>query len=515
MRLSSFLVSLGLGCLASVVIACSDGHPVAEPDDGASDASIGGGASTARDGGAVPASGGASAPGGGASGGAASASGGGGASTDALNVDPDDAATYLFDADELREYALDIAPADLALIDADPRAEQYVPATLTFEGQSYAVQARYKGSVGGFRNCVGGDGGGFEAGGAKTCTKLSMKVAFDQVDPEGRFYGLRKLQFHSMNRDPSMLKERLGYAIFRQMDLPAPRAVHARLIINGQLSGVYALIEQIDGRFTRSRFTEGGEGNLYKEAWPIGMDRIGRPDAYFLDKLETNEDQAPSVDTMVRFGAELQATSLAQLPELIGRYTDRDALMRYVATDRALAHDDGPFHWYCGGGAGACSNHNFFIYEETDSDRLWLVVWDLDSVFNLDNEITTIAFPWDDTTLGCAPRLVPPATLEVVPPACDVLTLGLASMQEEYLQQLTAVLDGPLSEARVEPQLEAWEAQIEASVAEASALHADAITPDAWLSARQVLRVAIENLRKRAAERVQFGPVVIGDPFGT
>jgi hypothetical protein len=483
--------------LAATLLACSSGHAISESDaDGGADEAA---APSRTDAGSTlsghPADAGAPPP----------------ASSTGLIAEPDDAAAYIYDQSALRDYFLDIAPEQLAVIDADPRAEQYVPATLTFEGASYAVQARYKGSIGAFRGCVGD--GGFNAMGAKSCTKLSMKVAFDQVDPEGRFHGLRKLQFHAMVRDPSMLKERLGYSIFREQGLPAPRAVHARLVINGTLSGLYALVEQVDGRFTRSRFTDGGEGNLYKEAWPIGMDRIAADDAYLRPRLETNEDQNPSLDKMLRFGQALQAASFEQLPEVLARFTDRDALMRYAATDRTLAHDDGPFHWYCGGGLGNCSNHNFFIYEEQRDDRLWVVAWDFDSIFNLDNVVTTIAFSWDDTTLGCGAVVVPPAVQPVVPPSCDKLTLGLASMQPQYLEQVRALLDGPLERERVEAKLAAWEAQIEPVVIEAASLHADAIGLDAWSMERAKLRAAIETLRQRAETRLQIGPISVFDPY--
>ena len=40
--------------------------------------------------------------------------------------------------------------------------------------------------------------------------------------------GLKKLNFHAMGRDPSMLRERLGYGSFRQNGVAAPRAMHAR-----------------------------------------------------------------------------------------------------------------------------------------------------------------------------------------------------------------------------------------------------------------------------------------------
>ena len=60
------------------------------------------------------------------------------------------------------------------------------------------------------------------------------------------------------------------------MGVPAPRSVHARLIINGQFNGIYALTEQIDGRFTRENFDD-GTGNLYKEIWPITNSGVAMP----------------------------------------------------------------------------------------------------------------------------------------------------------------------------------------------------------------------------------------------
>ena len=67
-----------------------------------------------------------------------------------------------------------------------------------------------------------------------------------------------------------------GIGYFREMGVPAPRSVHARLIINGQFNGIYALTEQIDGRFTRENFDD-GTGNLYKEIWPITNSGVPMP----------------------------------------------------------------------------------------------------------------------------------------------------------------------------------------------------------------------------------------------
>ena len=43
---------------------------------------------------------------------------------------------------------------------------------------------------------------------------------------------------------------------FREMGVMAPRSVHARLNINGEFSGVYALTEQIDSQFVEYNFQD-------------------------------------------------------------------------------------------------------------------------------------------------------------------------------------------------------------------------------------------------------------------
>ena len=115
----------------------------------------------------------------------------------------------------------------------------------------------------------------------------------------------------------------------------------------------------------------------------------------------------------------------------VERYTDIDAMLRYIAVDRTIAVDDGPFHWYCSG--GTCRNHNYYWYETENHDKLWLIPWDLDGSFNLDNPVITIWMPWDDTGLACSGQTQPPFEVPLRPPACDKLTLGWATMQQRWL----------------------------------------------------------------------------------
>jgi spore coat protein CotH len=133
-----------------------------------------------------------------------------------------------------------------------PRA---APALAAIAARSDSETVRYKGSVGGFLAPCTAAGSVGARPGPKT-GKCSMKIDFDRVDPDARFYGLKKLNFHSMDRDPSMLRDRLGYSLFREFGVAAPRAMHARVLINGKLEGLHVVVEQIDGRFTDSRFSE-------------------------------------------------------------------------------------------------------------------------------------------------------------------------------------------------------------------------------------------------------------------
>ena len=71
------------------------------------------------------------------------------------------------------------------------------------------------------------------------------------------------------------------------MGVVAPRSVHARLIINGEYYGVYALTEQIDEQFIAYNYKD-ASGNLYKEVWPLNYLGAATDQDEFLEKLKTN-----------------------------------------------------------------------------------------------------------------------------------------------------------------------------------------------------------------------------------
>ncbi len=390
---------------------------------------------------------------------------------------------YIFDQEQLHDFELQLPAAHLDEIDSDPAAEQYVEGMLIFQGDTISpVGIRYKGSIGAFVNCTSGVNV-FNPSGKKTCTKLSMKVKINWEDREERFYGLNKLQFHSQNLDPTHLHERLGYHLFQAMGIPAPRSVHARLTINGTYVGLFALTEQIDGRFAKYHF-EDDDGNVYKEIWPINDDGNPFGEQAYINALKTNED-SPTVDLMQGFGQQIASATSDQLLNVISETMDLNEIITYAVVDRTIRHDDGPFHWYCTG--NDCSNHNYYWYEEPTNKKLHLIPWDLDNAFdNINgaaNAVTNIPDAWGAVSNNCQPFGGIFFGFSQRSAACDKLTAGWASNMMLFENIKASFINGPFAEAEVDALLEKWTDQIRASVIEASEAHNDAPSLNEWENA--------------------------------
>jgi len=406
--------------------------------------------------------------------------------------------SYLFNQDTLHTFELKLPQSALSKIDANPAAEQYVEGMLIFARDTISpVGIRYKGSIGAFVNCVSGNNWA-EPSGHKTCTKLSIKVKINWKDREEKFYKLKKLQFHSQNNDPSQMHERLGYWLFREMGVPAPRSVHAKLKINDRYVGVFALTEQVDGRFVKHNFDD-DEGNLYKEIWPLSMDGVPYSNGEYINALKTNEDESPNVDFIRDFGQKVADSNMSQYKEIVEESMDIDEIISYVVVDRTIKHDDGPFHWYCFG--DNCSSHNFYFYEEPNNKKLHLIPWDLDNAFeniiNDSNPITPIADDWGETSNNCKPFKNSFFGIEQWSANCDKLTSIWALYEDEYKEKESQLLNGPMSQNSVDEMIDKWSDQIKDATQEASQMYDDAISINKWESELSKLKDQLKYARNK------------------
>jgi len=398
-------------------------------------------------------------------------------------------ASVLFDQNVVHTFEIDLPEAALAELDADPAAEEYVEGSLTFDGERLdAIGVRYKGSIGAFLGCTGGPDP-FQPSGPKTCTKQSLKLKINWDGADTEFFGQRRIQLHSMNLDDSLMRDRLSYLLFAEAGVAAPRATHARVVINGEFVGLFALIEQIDGRFVRDRFDD-GSGNLYKEEWPFGDDGLVLPSDQLIAGLRTNEDEDPTSELIESFAREILDSGAATDEEaaraVLSEWTDLEAFVAYAVVDRAIRHDDGPFHWYCT--RGPCRPHNYYLNEEPASRRVHIIPWDLDNAMqnwtpdDL-NPVTGIPDAFGETQNDCEPFAFGPFRIAQRSAGCDPLVAAWALLDDEFERIDEEFRNGPFSIDAVTVHVEAWRGQIAPVVAEAAAMHDDAIGVARWNAA--------------------------------
>ena len=345
-----------------------------------------------------------------------------------FNALPRTTSDVIFDESVVHTYEINVLDEDWEWLNDNPLLEEYVPATLTFNGRAFEdVAVRYKGFYGNLRFC-------FDQQGNQTCEKLSFKLKFSEYEPSRRFFGLQRLNFHSMNGDLTKMHDALGYGLFREAGVPAPRTAYARLIVNGELLGLFSVVEQVDAEFVWHAFPDAGRGTLYKEVWPERLD-----EAEFAEAVVVGDGD--EVEAMVRFTEALLGTDDEAFLAVLEDWVDPDAFWNYLALDRLMDNWDGIVAWYC---PGTCFNHNFFWYEEAFTDQVWLIPWDLDHIFEFPSPIRTyFSMPDWDAEQSCR-------TVRVFlgipgrPPSCDPVIHKLATAGwDDYVEASRRMLDGP------------------------------------------------------------------------
>jgi len=253
--------------------------------------------------------------------------------------------------------------------------ELYWPATITVDGESISqVGVRLKGNSSLMMSGVDN-------------TK-SLKLDFEEVVPDQTFHCLDKLSLNNATKDPSMIRERLGYDLARELGVPAVRTAHAELTVDGALQGVFTMVQQVDHRFLKDFYgTEDGadDGNLYKLYSNYDFSFLGddTTPADYGDAaaetglvLETNEGD-PAMNTyadVTELTKALAAAIADPSPEnraALESVMDVDSFLRLEAWHVAIANLDSPY----------TMEHNLYVYHNPITGLFEAVPWDVNEAF--------------------------------------------------------------------------------------------------------------------------------------
>jgi spore coat protein H len=390
-------------------------------------------------------------------------------------------AAVLFGIDHVPRFEFTLPDHQWQWLQAHAVKEQYVRAQARYEGQpAGTIGLRFKGSVGTLANC-------FDQTGKLICPKLSVSLNFEKYDRANRFFGLKRLNLHSMVADPTKLHERIAYDLYQLSGIKAPRSSWANMNVNGKSYGLFSMVEEVDGEFTADRWPGNGHGNLYKEAWPKTTES-----AYYDRALETNKDTGTH-DAIVAFADDLANSQSSDLSAALGKWTDLPYLARYLAVDDAIANCDGITAMYSVDATNPTSNnHNYYFYQEQHRDLFWLIPWDLDLTLTPCGYFAAVPH-WNTPPAHCDRHYQVWGRAWVEEPGCDRLFQAMAKVRADYQAAVDQLLAGPFNEETVLKKIDRWSKFIHDS----ETADPTAEGEGSWMSAVNELKGAVPVLRER------------------
>ena len=266
----------------------------------------------------------------------------------------------IFDPSVLHEARLDLDDAAWQALRDNYLGNQYYAANLTVDGVAVLqVGIRSRGE------------------GSRNEEKPGLKVEFDKYVPAQEYYGYKSLVIDNLVQDASMLRERLSFLVFEAMGIAAPHNAFARLTVNGQYWGLFALVEPVSKPFLEARLGE-KSGTLYDYEWifPYDFSWLGSQSSSYVPlpfQPETNGSRPDVAAGLVAFVRAINETSDAAFVSAMAGRLDVDRFLTHVAVENAIAEGDGI--------VGNQGTNNFYLYEYGAKNRFVFVPWDKDSTF--------------------------------------------------------------------------------------------------------------------------------------
>lgn len=238
----------------------------------------------------------------------------------------------------------------------------YVPATVTCDGAVYPdAGIRFRGNASILM--IPPDG------------KRPFKLDFDRYDKSQIFHGFTTLNFINGFRDPSLLRDKLAYDLYRKANVPAPRAAFAtaELSLDGKPKeplGFFVVVEQVNRPFLEDRFGN-SDGLLIKFEIIRDLEYRGDDWQQYAHDCELKSNDPSDTVLFTKFVKFLTQSSDEEFARKIENKLNVDRFLAWLAVNTLLTDLDS----YAGFG------HNWYLYYNTDSKRFEFIPWDVNESF--------------------------------------------------------------------------------------------------------------------------------------
>ena len=222
----------------------------------------------------------------------------------------------------------------------------YFPATVVVNGYTVEnVGVRKKGFIG-----------------SLSATKPSLKIKFGEYVEGQKFSGLKRLTLNNQRQDPSLINACLGYSIFRDAGIVAPRCNFAQVTVNGVDLGIYAHVDSLRQDFVEQNFAD-DSGNLWE-----GTLSDFRDDWTGTFELKTNRETTPSDPVDIATAIDVPN---GQLMASVSSVIDLDQFYTFWATETLVGHWDGH----------SGNTNNFYFYNNPKTGLAEFIPWGADALF--------------------------------------------------------------------------------------------------------------------------------------
>lgn len=229
--------------------------------------------------------------------------------------------------------------------------------------------------------------------------KRSFKIDLNDIVKGQKLVGLSQINLHNSVRDPSHMNEPIGYKLFRDAGIPAPRTAFAKVYVSvpnkyeRHYFGLYNIVEDVGGAFVKANFKEKG-GALLKPVTQSLFSDIGDDwsdyNQVYDPKGDLSDHQKMRIIETCKF---FSHASESDFVNRAGDFIDLDNFARYLAMTVWLSDMDGIL------GPG----QNYYVYLNPDSNKFMFIPWDQDQSFGQyprgsqeQREQLSIHKPWNE-----------------------------------------------------------------------------------------------------------------------
>jgi len=203
--------------------------------------------------------------------------------------------------------------------------------------------------------------------------KKPLKINFGKFVSDQRYDKVKKINLANGIGDPAIVKDKMVYDMYRQHGIPAPRVAHAKIYIQNEYWGIYAIIEQIDKRYLKRNFAD-KTGNLWKNKDNSSLHWQGTDPNNYTFELQTNETENDWTK-FIEFVDFINNSSNTDFKDGIETIFDLDEYLRILAVDILTNNWDSYIE----------HGRNWYLYHEPKTNKIHWLPWDYNFAFDRDN----------------------------------------------------------------------------------------------------------------------------------